>query len=395
MTQAQTDVELLPLDTSDVDRWMGKPVGGGELKEPIYENDIRRFVQAQHNPNRLHYDEKFAAASVFGGLVAPQSFAVVTDISHGASAAIQGTIPGSHMLFGGDEWWFHGPRIYPGDFIRPQRLAYDYRVTNTSFAGPTMFQRGDTTYINQHGEVIGKQRSTSIRYLVENSARLKSFAGQESDPEWTDEQLDELKQEQLAYFRTFAEHVLKTAGDAEAGEQLPTRKLGPHSLNSFTTEYKALMSGTWGVSRPQAMATSTSEAGWVNEMASDAEKAQVNPQLADGINYGPSRGHVQAQYAQLIGMPRGYGYGASMGVWVLDYVANWAGESALIMHSKIQYRNPALTGDVTVMTGEVTSVEDDPLAPGHALVTVEIEMKTHAGQPMAKGPVEVRLPHEV
>src|SRR5207247_6045272 len=122
VTQTQSEVELLPLDTSDVDRWVGKPVGGAELKEPIYENDIRRFVQAQHNPNLLHYDERFAAESEFGTLVAPQSFAVCTDISHGASAAIQGTIPGSHMLFGGDEWWFHGPRIYPGDYIRPQRL---------------------------------------------------------------------------------------------------------------------------------------------------------------------------------------------------------------------------------------------------------------------------------
>src|SRR5439155_27008967 len=79
VTQTQAEVELLPLDTTDVDRWVGRPVVGPELKEPIYENDIRRFVQAQRNPNRLHYDEKFAAESVFGRLVAPQSFAVVTD----------------------------------------------------------------------------------------------------------------------------------------------------------------------------------------------------------------------------------------------------------------------------------------------------------------------------
>src|SRR5207247_8162176 len=159
-------------------------------------------------------------------------------------------------------------------------------------------------------------------------------------------QLAEPNQEQLAYYRTFHAPGLKSAPDVETGERRPTRKIGPHTLNSFTTEYKALMSGTWGVSRPQALPSSTMDAGWVSDMASDVERARVNPQLADGINYGPSRGHVQAQYAQLIGMPRGYGYGASMGVWVLDFVANWAGERALVTHSKIQYRNPALTGDV-------------------------------------------------
>ena len=63
-------------------------------------------------------------------------------------------------------------------------------------------------------------------------------------------------QEQLAYYRTFHDHVRKAAGDVEPGERLPTRKIGPHTLNSFTTEYKALMSGTWGVSRPQALPSS-------------------------------------------------------------------------------------------------------------------------------------------
>src|SRR5207245_3487471 len=64
-----------------------------------------------------------------------------------------------------------------------QRLAFDYRVTNTSFAGPTMFQRGDTTYFNQRGEPVAKQRSTAIRYLVENAERLAAFAGQERSEE--------------------------------------------------------------------------------------------------------------------------------------------------------------------------------------------------------------------
>ena len=52
-------------------------------------------------------------------------------------------------------------------------------------------------------------------------------------------------------------------------------------------------------------------------------------------------------------MPRGYGYGASMGAWVIDYVAAWAGEWGYVTHSNAQYRNPAFTGDATFITGEV------------------------------------------
>jgi hypothetical protein len=91
------------LDTSDVDRWVGVPLGGGELRDPVVANDIRRWSQGMQNANPLYYDEAYAAESRFGRLVAPQSFGVAVDVGHGATPAIQGTIPGSHMLFGGDE----------------------------------------------------------------------------------------------------------------------------------------------------------------------------------------------------------------------------------------------------------------------------------------------------
>ena len=52
-------------------------------------------------------------------------------------------------------------------------------------------------------------------------------------------------------------------------------------------------------------------------------------------------------------MPRGYGFGASMGAWITDYLAGWAGEWGMVRHSNCNYRNPALTGDVTIQTGKV------------------------------------------
>ena len=45
------------LDVSDLARHMGVPIMPGELKDPIALNDVRRWVQAMHYPNPLHYDE--------------------------------------------------------------------------------------------------------------------------------------------------------------------------------------------------------------------------------------------------------------------------------------------------------------------------------------------------
>ena len=76
----------------------------------------------------------------------------------------------------------------------------------------------------------------------------------------------------------------------------------------------------WGTFRDDGGASSLYQAGWLPEMSRDLEAAKLDPTLGDGLYHGPSRGHVQAEYAQLIGMPRGYGYGASMGAWILDYL---------------------------------------------------------------------------
>jgi acyl dehydratase len=379
-------------DTSDVDRWVGVPLGGGQLKDAVAANDVRRWVQGMQNPNPLHYDEAFAAESRFGRLVAPQSFVVCTSDSHGAGPAIQGSIPGTHMLFGGDEWWFFGPRIEPGDRITLERMLFDYKVTETKFAGPTMFSRGDTTYINQRGELIAKQRSTSIRYLAEEARRRSAFADSR-EPVWTEDQLLEVERDKFEYYRSFLELGHERRVFVKEGERLPVRPIGPHTIQSFSTEWRAFLMSAWGAFRQDGGPSSLYQAGWLPEMSRDLEGAKIDPTLADGLYHGPSRGHVQEKYAQLIGMPRSYGYGASMGAWVLDYLANWAGEWGDVVHSRMSFRSPALTGDLTLLRGEVTRIDwNDP--GGRPVASVDVAMENQKGEVMATGSAEVRLAGE-
>ncbi len=388
MTKVRDD-GMIELDTSDVDRWIGKPLGGAVLKEPIHPNDIRRWAQGMQNPNPLHYDERYAAESCFGRLVAPQSFAVCTDTSHGAGPAIQGHIPGQHMIFGGDEWWFFGPCIEPGDHITHDRMLFDYKVADTKFAGPTMFSRGDTTYINQRGEVVCKQRSTSVRYLAEN-ARKKGMFAENTEKSWTDQELEDLEKQKMDYYQSFLDLGHENRLFVKLGDKLPTCPIGPHTLMSFTTEWRSYIMTVWGASREHGE-SSTMSAGWLPEMSRDQEGAKIDPANADGLYKGPSRGHVQPRYAQLIGMPRGYGYGASMGAWVLDYLSNWGGEASFITHSNMQYRAPALTGDATFLDGEVLELSADS-ASGQTIATVKVVMTNQDEDVMATGSAEILLP---
>ena len=382
------------LDVSDLDRHMGVPMEPGELKEPVATNDIRRWVQAMHYPNPLHYDEVWAAESRFGGIVAPQSFTVATDTSHGCSPAQVGRIPGSHLIFGGDDWWFFGPRIRPGDRLVCHRMPYDYRVTETSFAGPTCFQRGDTLYINQRGERVALQRSTSIRYRV-REAREKKLFSDPAEPGWSDDQLADLERRKLAFIDQIQDlrHDRRLFSGVQVGDRLPGNVLGPHSLASFTTEWRAYPMTTWGATAKGPTTVRADELGYTKEMAGfegDRRMERVNPELTDGAYHGPSRGHLQPRWARHVGMPRGYGYGASMGAWILDYVAAWAGEWGVITHSSAQYRSPAFTGDATFVSGEVVATRVERRR--RHLVTVRVDVRNQDDASMARATVEVELP---
>ncbi|MBO0731182.1 MAG: MaoC family dehydratase N-terminal domain-containing protein [Acidimicrobiaceae bacterium] len=384
----------MTLDTTDLDQYMGVPMEPGELKEPVAINDIRRWVQAMHYPNPLHYDEGWAAASRYGHIVAPQSFTVTCDTSHGCSPAQVGRIPNSHLIFGGDEWWFFGPRIHPGDHLVCHRMPFDYKVADTRFAGPTCFQRGDTLYINQAGERVALQRSTSIRYQV-REAREKALFDEQTDPDWTDEQLLELEDVKAGFIAQIQDlgHERRDWESVAVGDELATNVLGPHSLASFATEWRAYPMTTWGATAKGPTTVRAEALGYTKEMAGfegDRRMERTNPELTDGAYYGPSRGHLQPRWARHVGMARGYGYGASMGAWVLDYVAAWAGEWGILTHSVAQYRTPAFTGDVTWIRGRVTDTRVERRR--RHLVTVAVELTNQDSAVMAKGTVDVELP---
>jgi hypothetical protein len=175
------------------------------------------------------------------------------------------------------------------------------------------------------------------------------------------------------------------------GDDLPERVFGIHTIASFTTEWRAYIVNTWGTMNLRKQ--DLEGVGFTREMAgyeNDPDMMLVNPELTDGAYIGPSRGHLFPKWARRIGMPRGYGYGASMGAWGIDYLAGWAGEHGMVVHAISNYRGPALTGDITVQTAEVIGKEVD--AEGRHIVQVKHKMANQSGTILASGTAEIQLP---
>jgi len=385
------------LDLSDLDRWVGKPVVFAELWDPCNATDIRRWVMAMDYANPIHWDEEFARASKFGGIIAPQSFAVAMDYGHGCHPAGIGNIPGSHLIFGGEEWWFYGAPIRPGDKLFQKRRFDGYDVKQTSFAGPTVFTRGDTEHRNQDGVLVARERATAIRYLREEANKRATYGAEKASPkEWTNEELDEIQKLRHQWLLSNREGISPHYDAVKVGDKLPRRVVGPHSVVSFVTEYRAFRQNVWGTWRwnvPEGMIDpATYKAGFAEDMTYDYDARKIDPHMGDGLYFGPSSGHVNLRKASKIGMGGMYGYGASMNAWHVDYISYWAGHDGFIFHSKTNFRGPAFEGDVTYMDGEVVEkIDKSPY--GCPIVKVDVKMTTQTGETALTGFAEVALPY--
>jgi hypothetical protein len=385
------------LDLSDVEPRVGKLVGGGQLWEPCNSTDIRRWVMAMDYVNPIHWDTEFARNSKFGGLIAPQSMAVALDYGHGTQGACAGCIPGSHLIFGGEEWWWYGTHIRPGDQLFQERRFHDYKVRDTRFAGPTMFARGDATHRNQLGNLVAKSRSTVIRYLAKEAEKRGMYhqtAG--AAKRWTAAEIvavDKLRHDWLMSNR---EGKSPHWDEVQVGDKLPRRVIGPHSIASFTTEYRAFIFNIWGTfywTAPKGLVDPwiNQDMGWVEGFSFDEQGALIDPRKRDGLYVGPSRGHIDDGKASEIGMARAYGYGATMAAWNTDYLAFWAGHDGMVRHAKSDFRGPAFEGDVTFIDGEVVAKLQDS-EWGFPVVQVRVSMTNQDGQIVVTSLNEVELP---
>jgi acyl dehydratase len=386
------------LDLSDIEPRVGQRTGGGQITEPCTAMDIRRWVMGMDYPNPIHWNDDFARASKFGRLVAPQSMVKALDWGHGTGASIAGKLKDSHYLFGGEEWWFYGHRITPGDHLLQERRLHDYRVVQTKFAGPTVVQRGDTVHRTQHGALVAKLRSTGIRYLASEADKRQSYSSpdQPKAPVWTREELQKVAKIRRDWILSNRDGVSPRYEEIKVGDQLPTRVIGPHTIATFATEWRAFASSAWGsykwVGVPgMADPWINQDPGFIEGLVIDYEEAKIDPRHTDGLYIGPAAGHIDTEKGAEIGIPRAYGYGASMGAWPIDYLAYWAGHDGMVRHINMSFRAPCFEGDVSYFEGQVVAKHAES-AWGAPLVVVRVKIASQDGAVLVEGVAEVEVP---
>ena len=318
-------------------------------------------------PNPLYYDDDCRGTELASsGWWPPSPSPWAADVGHGATPGHhQGVTPGAHMLFGGDEWWFMGGAhrsrgLHPTSSCMLSPLPGDLTL---SFAGPTMFSRGDTTYINQRGEIRlkpalhldplpGRGRPQARQAL--RGGRRPRAQGPTSPSSTIDQQQFMTKLRHRA--GGSAKRLWKTVEEGRATAPRSDSS-DPTPFNSFATEWRGVQhEHLVGAQRYAASRHRTRRAGWT-EMEPGHEPACRWCPLARRrpLQGGPARWPTcSKRYAQLIGMPRGTATGASMGARILDYLSKLGGGvGATIVHSNAESRAPGpSTGDVTSLNAK-------------------------------------------
>ena len=153
---------------------------GRQVSFPITDSDIRRWALATYYPEkppRLFWDPAYAAATPYGGIVAPEDFnpfawmvAESTDApSQGRNDPDRTEIalgiagPGLTFQVNGGIAVAYGVRMRPGDIVTAEQSLAGYTERQGSL-GRMLFTATESVWTNQAAELVKRITVTVIRY---------------------------------------------------------------------------------------------------------------------------------------------------------------------------------------------------------------------------------------
>jgi hypothetical protein len=166
-----------------LDELVGKPTGSGKpavAPDPVNEAMIRHWAYALEDMNAVYLDPEFAAQSRFGGIVSPpvmlQTWTMAPPKISGIAdrGGVPMEIKANPMAFI-DEAGFKGtvatnsefeieryPRV--GEVLTSTTVIDEVSDEKTTALGVGHFVTWVTTYTDEDGEVVGRQRFRVLRF---------------------------------------------------------------------------------------------------------------------------------------------------------------------------------------------------------------------------------------
>jgi acyl dehydratase len=167
----------LVLLTDELRQWIGREFNY-TAPEEIGRASIRYFALAIGDDNRLYFDDEYAQAAGYAGVIAPPTFICETNQYAHRQPDADGYIghswdlplSGCRMIRGGHEYEFF-QRVRPEDQISVNWRLEDISEHSSSRGGTMLIAIAVAAFSNQHGAMLARNRETLIFQPLENSKR--------------------------------------------------------------------------------------------------------------------------------------------------------------------------------------------------------------------------------
>lgn len=158
------------LITEAAQKMIGEPLGE-PVQYRVFQKEIERYAFAVGDHNPIYFNAASAEAAGYAGTIAPPLYLEVFRYGAGPQADLredglsrmaQPEIPlkVNRVMAGGEEVEFFHP-IHPDDIVTGVTRLHSL-MEKTGRTGHFVLMVRETTYTNQHGVVVIKNRSSSV-----------------------------------------------------------------------------------------------------------------------------------------------------------------------------------------------------------------------------------------
>lgn len=300
---------------------------------------IRHFVEGMGDANPLFTDEEYAKKTKYGRIVAPGSYLYTIMWS-----SLSGGLPGLHEWYSGGDWEWYRP-IFLGDEFKIVNVVRDLVIKKGRSTGGNIYiDYGDVIYINQNGEIVGKELYHGVWVEREASGSTGKYIATPK-PKYS-------KEDWIRILDTYDKEELRGSKprcweDVQIGDKVGPMIKGPLSVRDeiawlmgagspFLKAHK--LEFEFEMRHPKAF-----------EYVDELGEADV-PELV----------HIFDEYARAIGVERAYDYGSQRMSWLCNLFTNWMGDDAFLWKMSGDERVFNQMGDITTFEGKVTEkyIED-------------------------------------
>lgn len=335
-------------------------------------DSIRHYAWGIGDMNPLWCDEKYAASTAYGTVMAPPTF--LYSVFDGAIGL---GFVGIQPIYAGTRWEFH-ERIRRGDRLTPTATMGGLTIT----AG-----RHSSRFVIQ--DVITEYRRASDGVLVAEAVgrtfrvpRSQASGGLSYKPR--DRHMYSMDELERIRTQAISEPVRGATPrhweEVIEGEEIPEVVKGPIDQITMTAYY----AGCHGSPGYKGCEVAWHYRTWARE---DPDRLPNNydPTYFSEIVL-PSLGHQDPTIAREIGMPGAYNNGPQKCAWMGNAVTNWMGDGGFLSALEIRLRRPDIFGDTVWCGGRVTAKHPD------GTVNIALKAVNQLGEETAEGMAVVRLP---